>query len=133
MGVVNVARAGTTTAGEFLRKFDIGDIHDLYRVQACLQARVRPQQDATSCTLDVDSSVAEQASSHKEGSRKAYTGAIGYHPLFIFWHEMDELVFSHLRCGNAYTSSKVEWCLKQAWQRLPAQLRNGADSGFTTR
>src|SRR6266568_3559861 len=61
-----------TTAGEFLRKFDLGDIHDLYRVQACLQARVRPQQDATCCTLDVDSSVAAQASTRKEGSTMTY-------------------------------------------------------------
>jgi len=64
-----------TTAGEFLRKFDIGDIHDLYRAQHRLQARVRPHQAATCCTLDVDSSVYEQASTRKQGSVKAYNGA----------------------------------------------------------
>jgi hypothetical protein len=33
-----------TTAGEFLRKFDMGDVHDLQRVHLRLQHRVRPHQ-----------------------------------------------------------------------------------------
>jgi len=32
-----------TTAGEFLRKFDMGDVRDLQRVQGRLQERVRPR------------------------------------------------------------------------------------------
>lgn len=111
-----------TTAGEFLRKFDIGDIHDLYRAHHRLQARVRPIQAATCCTLDVDSSVYEQASTHKQGSVKAYNGEIGYHPFFVFWAEAQELVFSHLRRGRAYTSSKFAWCLKAALKSLPVDL-----------
>jgi hypothetical protein len=39
-----------TTAGEFLRKFDIGDVSDLQRVYLRLQARVRPHQRTTTCT-----------------------------------------------------------------------------------
>src|SRR5262249_60804211 len=66
-----------TTAGEFLRKFDIGDVHDLQRVIGRLQQRVRPHQRATTCTIDLDSSIYEQASRHKEGSTKAYNGEIG--------------------------------------------------------
>src|SRR5262249_10288701 len=61
-----------TTAGEFLRKFDIGDVHDLQRVHLRLQQRVRPQQLSSTCTLDLDSSIYEQASTHKEGATKAY-------------------------------------------------------------
>src|SRR5262249_47903255 len=38
-----------TTAGEFLRKFDLGDVHDLQRVHLRLQERVRPHQTATTC------------------------------------------------------------------------------------
>src|SRR5215813_3017019 len=51
-----------TTAGEFLRKFDIGDVHDLQRVHLRLQQRVGVHQQATSCTLDLDSSIYEQCS-----------------------------------------------------------------------
>jgi hypothetical protein len=124
-----------TTAGEFLRKFNIGDIHDLYRAQHRLQARVRAHQTATCCTLDVDSSVYPQASSLKQGSVKAYNGDIGYHPFFVFWAEESELVFSHLRRGSAYTSSKFEWCLKAALKRLPTERpkKLRADSGLYDR
>ena len=90
-----------TTAGEFLRKFDIGDIHDLQRVNGLLQQQVRPLQQSKLCTIDLDSSVYEQASTKKEGSKKAYNGEIGYHPLFAYWEEEGELLYSHLRSGNA--------------------------------
>lgn len=121
-----------TTAGEFLRKFDLGDIQDLQRAQGRLQARVRPHQQATTCTIDLDSSIYEQASSSKEGATKAYNGEVGYHPLFAFWAEEGELLFSHLRRGSAHTARNVRWFLRQTRKRLPAtavtKLR--ADSGF---
>ena len=121
-----------TTAGEFLRKFDMGDVHDLQRVMLRLQQRVRPQQTATTCTLDLDSSIYEQASTHKEGSTKASNGEIGYHPLFAFWAEEGELLFCHLRRGSAHTARGAVWFLRQTRPRVPAgatrKLR--ADSGF---
>jgi hypothetical protein len=121
-----------TTAGEFLRKFDIGDVHDLQRVHLRLQQRVRPQQQARSCTLDLDSSIYEQCSTTKEGSTKAYNGEVGYHPLLAFWAEEGELLFSHLRRGSAYTARNIGWFLRETAKRLPATpgkfLR--ADSGF---
>jgi hypothetical protein len=121
-----------TTAGEFLRKFEIGDVHDLHRVHWRLQQRVRPQQMAPTCTIDLDSSIYEQASRHKEGSTKAYNGEIGYHPLFAFWAEEGELLFSHLRSGSAHTARNVLWFLRALLKRvppgLPTQVR--ADSGF---
>jgi hypothetical protein len=46
-----------TTAGEVLRKFDRGAVCDLPRVQLRLQQRVRPPQRATTCPLDLDSSL----------------------------------------------------------------------------
>jgi hypothetical protein len=121
-----------TTAGEFLRKFDIGDVHDLRRAIGRLQQRVRPRQASTSCTIDLDSSIYEQASRRKEGSTKAYNGEVGYHPLFAFWAEEGELLFSHLRRGSAHTARNVVWFLRGTLKRVPAgvprQLR--ADSGF---
>jgi Transposase DDE domain group 1 len=121
-----------TTAGEFLRKFDMGDVGDLQRVNLRLQARVRPHQTATTCTLDLDSSLYEQASTHKEGSTKAYNGEVGYHPLFAFWAEEGELLCSHLRRGSAHTGRNAVWFLRQTRKRLPtgATLKLRADSGF---
>lgn len=121
-----------TTAGEFLRKFDIGDVHDLQRVQLRLQERVRPHQQATTCTIDLDSSIYEQASTHKEGSTKAYNGEVGYHPLLAFWAEEGELLYSHLRRGSAHTARNVLWFLRQTGKRVPetGDKKLRADSGF---
>ncbi len=121
-----------TTAGEFLRKFDIGDIHDTRRVNKRLQERVRPKQRASCCTLDMDSSIYEQASKRKQGSTKTYNGEIGYHPLFAFWEEEEELVFSHLRRGSAHTARNAVWFLTETLKCVPAELpkKLRTDSGF---
>jgi DDE family transposase len=104
----------------------------LQRVQGRLQQRVRSHQQATPCTLDLDSSIYEQASSSKEGSTKAYNGEVGYPPLFAFWTEEGAWLFSHLRRGSAHTARNVRWFLRETRKRLPAtavtKLR--ADSGF---
>jgi Transposase DDE domain group 1 len=120
------------TAGEFLHKFGMGDIHDLQRVNLRLQQRVRPQQANATCTIDLDSSIYEQASTCKQGSDKAYNGEIGYHPLLAVWAEEGELLFSHLRRGSAHTCRNVLWFLRETFKRVPAQaaLALRADSGF---
>jgi hypothetical protein len=121
-----------TTAGEFLRKFDIGDVHDLQRVHLRLQQRVRMHQQTKSCTIDLDSSIYEQCSTAKEGSIKAYNGEVGYHPLLAFWAEEGELLFSHLRRGSAYTARNLLWFLREMYKRVPdtADKYLRADSGF---
>lgn len=120
------------TAGEHLRKFSIGDIRDLQRSNRRLQHQVRPHQQSKTVTIDLDSSIYEQASAKKQGSTKAYNGEIGYHPLFAFWDEEGELVHSHLRRGSAYTASKVVWFMNEVVQRVPAEAARfvRADSGF---
>lgn len=130
MGVEHVL--APTTAGEYIRKFEMGDICDLRRAVHRLQNRVRPHQTATCCTLDMDSSIYEQACHQKQGAVKAYTGEIGFHPLFAFWEEEGELVFSHLRRGSAHTARNVRWFLRETVKRLPAHLpkKLRTDSGF---
>ncbi len=124
-----------TTAGEYLRRFQMGDVWDLQRTLQRLQARMRPKQTATCCTIDLDSSVYEQASKKKQGATKAYNGEVGYHPLFAFWDEESELLFSHLRRGNAHTARKAEWFLRETLKRVPWKLpkKLRADSGFYAR
>jgi hypothetical protein len=100
LGVTSIL--APTTAGEFLRQWDMGDIHDLARANRLLQERVRPLQGAASAasaakvsvTIDLDSSIYEQASTKKQGSTKAYNGEIGYHPLLAYWAETEELLFT---------------------------------------
>jgi hypothetical protein len=121
-----------TTAGEFLRKFNIGDVQDLQRVHLRLQERVRPHQRATTCTIDLDSSIYEQVSTHKEGSTKADNGEVGYPPLLAFWAAEGELLFSHLRRGSAHTARNVRGFLRETRKRVPdtAVKKQRADSGF---
>src|SRR5262245_24505336 len=121
-----------TTAGEFLRKFEMGDVYDLQRVHLRLQQRVRAHQQAKSCTIDLDSSLYEQCATSKEGSTKAYNGEIGYPPLLAFWAEEGELLFSHLRRGSAYTARNVLGFLRETYKRVPATATKHlrADSGF---
>jgi hypothetical protein len=121
-----------TTAGEFLRKVEIGEVRDLQRVHQRLQQHVRPHQQAMTCPLALDSSLYEQASSCKEGSTKAYKGEVGYHPFFAFWAEEGELLFSHLRGGSAHTARNLLWFLRQTRTRVPdtAVKKLRADSGF---
>jgi hypothetical protein len=71
---------GPTTAGQFLPKFDLGDIADLSRLNRLLQERVRQEPAvpaSRSGTMDLDASVYEQASDKKQGSTTAYHGEIG--------------------------------------------------------
>src|SRR3712207_4338168 len=81
-----------TTAGEHLRKFQIGAIWDLQRVNLLLQRRVRSIQDRKLVTIDLDSSIYEQASAQKEGSRHSYNGKHGYHPLFALCAETEQML-----------------------------------------
>jgi len=121
-----------TPAGEFLRKFDSGDVQDLPRVHLRLQQQMREHQQATSCTIALDSSIYEQCSTTKEGSTKADKGESGSHPLLAVWAEEGELLFSHLRRGNAYTARNILWFLRETYKRIPATTAKylRADSGF---
>jgi Transposase DDE domain group 1 len=121
-----------TTAGEFLRKFGIGDIQDLLRVLRLTSERVRPSQTSNTCTLDLDASIYEQCTKGKEGSREAYNGQVGYHPLFCFWAEEGELLLTHLLAGNRHPAGKALWFLQQVLKVVPAgkRLQLRADSAF---
>lgn len=123
-----------TTAGEFLRAFDLGDLTDLQRVNRLVAARVRPQQKSTRLTIDLDPSLYAQCSSRKQGSRMNYQGEVGYYPLFAFWAEEKELLATHLLRGNARAAPKAVWFLAQALKQAPPELPRflRADSEFYT-
>jgi Transposase DDE domain group 1 len=123
-----------TTAGEFLRKFKLGDIWDLLRLLRLAAERVRPSQRSETCTLDLDTSLYEQCSTNKEGSHRAYTGQIGYNPLFCFWAEEGELLLTHLLAGNRHPSGVALFFLREVLKLVPEgkRLKLRADSAFYT-
>jgi hypothetical protein len=121
-----------TTAGEFLRKFSIGDLTALRTMLGKAAERMRPLQMSDVVTLDFDGAIYEQCSKRKQGSRKAYNGKVGYAPLFCFWAEEAELLLSHLLSGNRNPASKIVWFFSQALKWVPAgrRLKVRADSAF---
>lgn len=121
-----------TTAGEFLRAFSIGEISCLQTLLRKAAQRMRPYQRSSMVTIDIDASLYEQCSSRKQGSRMNYKGEVGYYPLFAFWEEEKELLFSHLLAGNRRAVKKVEWFMEQVMKVVPADkpIYLRADSEF---
>ena len=123
-----------TTAGEFLRQFQLGDLADLRRVLRLQAKRLRPWQQSECCTIDLDASLYEQCSTSKQGSCMNHCGEVGYYPLFAFWAEERELLATHLLRGSAHASPKAVYLLKQALAQAPEgkPLFLRADSEFYT-
>lgn len=121
-----------TTAGEFLRAFDLGSVIALQRVNRLIAERVRPRQKSTRLTIDLDPSLYAQCSTTKQGSCMNHCGEVGYYPLFAFWAEEKELLATHLLRGSAHAAPKAVWFLKLALQQAPAHLPRflRADSEF---
>lgn len=130
LGVTSIL--APTTAGEFLRKFGIGELTALRTTLSAIAERVRPWQQSEVVTMDFDTSIYEQCSKRKQGSRKAYNGQIGYAPLFCFWAEEGELLSSHLLGGNQHPATKIVWFFEQVLKGLPEgrRLQARADSAF---
>jgi hypothetical protein len=123
-----------SSAGELLRKFTTREIVALEGVLRAVAQRVRPRQRARQLTMDLDSSVYVQCSTRKEGSHKAYNGEIGYQPLFCFWAEEGELLYSRLRSGNRNPVRVATWFMKRVLEVAPEAKQRylRADSGFYT-
>lgn len=108
-----------TSAGEFLRAFDLGDISSMQRVLRECSAQMRPNQQAKQVTIDLDASMYRQCSTRKQGSKMNYKGEVGYYPLFAFWAEEEELLFSHLLAGNRRAVKKSKWFMEQVLKVVP--------------
>ena len=135
--LIEMERLPTPRAtGKFLRRFQIGDVRDLQRALRLIQERahrhVLKWLPVATCTIDLDSSIFEQCAKKREGVKRAYNGERGYHPLFAFWAEVGELLFSHLQSGNVYASKKAIWFMSQVLLCVPQglKLKLRADSAF---
>lgn len=121
-----------TSAGELLRKFTLREIYALEEILGRAAQWARPFQTSRAVTMDLDSSIYVQCSTRKEGSHKAYNGEIGYQPLFCFWAEEGELLYSRLRSGNHNPVRVATWFMKRVLKVAPTARQRylRADSGF---
>ena len=89
--------------------------------------------------LDIDSSLHEIHSEHKELTGPAYKGGFGFHPLYCFADATGETLAVRLRPGNAGASNVVDLVgvLGSAIDGLPEQIaaghRVGDDPGLVRR
>lgn len=125
-----------TTAGETIRKFNLGHIKQTEAVigKALLQADSL-MGGSEPITLDLDSSIFEVHGYFKEGARYGYSGVKGFHPLLCFWSEKRLLVGARLRAGNRTSAHKATSFLSECLGRLPEdrRLRLRLDAGFYSR
>ena len=92
-----------TTAGDFCRRFDLGDIADLHNAIDEVRLKVWAKQPSSfldRATIDMDGTLTETTGACKAGMDIAYNGTWGYHPLVVSLAETGEVLSLVNRSGN---------------------------------
>jgi hypothetical protein len=108
-----------TTAGDFCRRFTIGDIHALQ--EAIHDARLnawagQPAEFFERAIIDMDGTLVETTGQCKQGMDIAYDGTWGYHPLVLTLANTGEVLSMVNRSGNRPShegaAAEVDRCLE---------------------
>ena len=93
-----------TTAGDFCRRFEAADIHDLMaainRARLNVWAKQGPEFTSATAVIDADGSLVKTTGECKEGMAMSYNGIWGYHPLVLSFANTGEPLFIVNRSGN---------------------------------
>jgi len=146
---INVLRSGGTeailghqpmaasTVGTFLRSFTFGHVSQLDSVAGQLLARAWQLGAGPTGTLiiDVDSTLSEVHSSHKQGANRTYTKMWALHPLLAVRADTGEVLGTRLRRGAAHTNRGSVRFMTEVVNRARRAGADGpiivrADSGF---
>jgi len=128
-----------TTAGDFTRRFDQGDIETLMEVVNTTRKRVwrkRARRRLRDAWIDIDGSIAQTLGQCKEGMDISHTGIWGYHPLIISLANTKEVLYLVNRPGNVVShEGAAPWIdksvdLVEPWTRR-LTLRGDTDFSLT--
>jgi hypothetical protein len=122
------------------RQIDASTLARLWAAIAGVRAGVWARIDTgVPVVLDIDASLVEIHSEHKEGTAATYKGGFGFHPMFCFADATGETLAARLRPGNAAANAVVDHLgvLDDAVAQLPAEIaaghRRGDDPTAVTR
>lgn len=118
-----------------LRGIDGETLAGLWEAMAEVRAKVWRRSAATTGTspvvLDIDSSLVEVHSEHKEGTGPTYKGGFGFNPMLCSADATGEFLAALLRPGNAGTTTVADHLevLDAALAQLPSELAAGHHPG----
>ena len=129
-----------TTAGDFCRRFEPGDVENLMESANEVRLNVWRQQPAgffDEAVLDADGTLAPTSGECKEGMDIAYDGTWGYHPLLISLANTAEPLYLVNRSGNRPShegaaprfDQAIGWCQRAGFHRI--LLRGDTDFSQT--
>ena len=129
-----------TTAGDFCRRFERYDVHEL--MEAINQVRLKvwrqqPSEFFAEAFIDADGTLAETGGACKEGMSLAYDGTWGYHPLVVSLANTAEPLYLVNRSGNRpshenahhYLDRAVDLCRRAGFRQV--LLRGDTDFSQT--
>lgn len=114
------------------RQIDAATLTRLWDAMASVRAQVWARvDDGMPVVLDIDASLVEIHSEHKDGTAATYKGGFGFHPMFCFADATGETLAARLRPGNAAANSSADHLtvLDQAIAQLPVEIAAGHHLG----
>ena len=127
-----------TTAGDFCRRFDFGDVHTLMEVFNDTRLKVwqqQPKQFFEEAILDADGTIVETTGQCKQGMDISYNGRWGYHPLVVTLANTGEPLYVLNRSGNRpsqehahkYFNWAIQLCRRAGFKKITLR----GDTAFT--
>ena len=114
------------------RQIDAATLAGLWDAMAEVRADVWSAVDVGErVVLDIDASLVEIHSEHKQGTASTYKRGFGFHPMFCFADATGETLAALLRPGNATSNNAADHLtvLDDAIGQLPAEVATGHQPG----